>query len=37
MKELITGDEGRTQPNVSGLINNKVKKLSLDVIKIHSD
>ena len=37
IKELITGDEGRTQPNVSGLINNKVKKLSLDVIKIHSD
>ncbi|MBI2005252.1 MAG: tRNA pseudouridine(54/55) synthase Pus10 [Candidatus Aenigmarchaeota archaeon] len=37
IKELITGDEGRTQPNVSELINNKVKKLSLDVIKIHSD
>lgn len=37
IKELITGDEGRTQPNVSDLINNKVKKLSLDVIKIHSD
>lgn len=35
IKELITGDEGRTQPNVSGLINNKVKRLSLDVIKIH--
>jgi len=34
IKELITGDEGRTQPNVSELINNKVKKLSLDVIKI---
>lgn len=37
IKELINGDEGRTQPNVSELINNKVKKLSLDVIKIHSD
>ncbi len=37
IKELISGDEGRTQPNVSELINNKVKKLSLDVIKIHSD
>ncbi|MEM5810356.1 MAG: tRNA pseudouridine(54/55) synthase Pus10 [Candidatus Aenigmatarchaeota archaeon] len=36
IKELITGDNGRTQPNVSDLINNKVKKLSLDVIKIHS-
>lgn len=34
IKELITGDDGRTQPNVSELINNKVKKLSLDVIKI---
>ncbi len=34
IKELITGDEGRTQPNVSELISNKVKKLSLDVIKI---
>ncbi len=34
IKELISGDEGRTQPNVSELINNKVKKLSLDVIKI---
>ena len=37
IKELITGDDGRTKPNVSELINNKVKKLSLDVIKIHSD
>jgi len=37
IKELITGDEGRTQPNVSELIDNKVKRLSLDVVKIHSD
>lgn len=37
IKELITGDDGRTTPNVSDLINNKVKKLILDVIKIHSD
>ncbi|MBI1978997.1 MAG: tRNA pseudouridine(54/55) synthase Pus10 [Candidatus Aenigmarchaeota archaeon] len=34
IKELITGDEGRTQPNASELLENKVKKLSLDVIKI---
>ena len=34
VKELITGDEGRTQPNISGLINNKVKSIELDVIKI---
>ncbi|MBI2084025.1 MAG: tRNA pseudouridine(54/55) synthase Pus10 [Candidatus Aenigmarchaeota archaeon] len=36
VKELVTGDEGRTQPNVSELISNKVKSLKLDVIKIHS-
>jgi tRNA pseudouridine synthase 10 len=36
IKELITGDEGRTKPNISELLNNKVKKISLDVIKIHS-
>lgn len=34
VKELITGDEGRTQPNISSLLNNKVKKIKLDVIKI---
>jgi len=36
IKELINGDEGRTKPNVSELLGNKVKKISLDVIKIHS-
>jgi len=36
IKELISGDEGRTKPNVAELINNKVKKISLDVIKIHT-
>ena len=36
IKELITGDEGRTKPNVADTINNKVKKISLDVIKIHT-
>jgi tRNA pseudouridine synthase 10 len=36
IKELITGDEGRTQPNVCQLLNNKVKKINLDVIKIHT-
>ena len=35
IKELITGDEGRTSPNVSDLLDNKVKKIELDVIKIH--
>jgi len=37
IKELISGDDGRTQPNVSDLIKNKVKKIDLDVIKIHCD
>jgi len=36
VKELITGDDGRTEPSVSGLLNNKVKKIKLDVIKIHT-
>jgi tRNA pseudouridine synthase 10 len=35
IKELITGDKGRTKLNVSDLMDNKVKKISLDVIKIH--
>jgi len=33
IKELISGDEGRTEPNITEMINNKVKKISLDVIK----
>jgi len=37
VKELITGDEGRTEPNISSLIYNKVKKIELDVIKIYCD
>ncbi len=35
IRELITGDEGRTQPNIADLLGNKVKKIELDVIKIH--
>lgn len=35
IKELITGDEGRTKPSVQEILGNKVKKISLDVIKIH--
>ncbi|MEM5882732.1 MAG: tRNA pseudouridine(54/55) synthase Pus10 [Candidatus Aenigmatarchaeota archaeon] len=35
IKELITGDEGRTKPNVQEILGNKVKKIKLDVIKIH--
>lgn len=36
IKELVNGDDGRTQPNISQMIGNKVKSLNLDVIKIHS-
>ena len=36
IKELISGDEGRTKPNVSDIIENKVKGINLDVIKIHA-
>jgi tRNA pseudouridine synthase 10 len=36
IKELITGDEGRTKPNISDMLGNKIKKISLDVIKIHT-
>jgi len=35
IKELIHGDNGRTIPNVAELLNNKVKKIELDVLKIH--
>jgi tRNA pseudouridine synthase 10 len=37
IKELINGDDGRTQPSVSELIKNKVKKIDLDVIRIYCD
>lgn len=36
IKELINGDEGRTRPSIAELLNNKVKKIVLDVIKIHA-
>jgi tRNA pseudouridine synthase 10 len=36
IKELITGDEGRTKPNIAEQIQNRPKKILLDVIKIHS-
>jgi tRNA pseudouridine synthase 10 len=36
-KELMSGDGGRTQPNIAELINNKVKNVQLDVIKVHCD
>jgi len=36
IKELISGDQGRTKPSVSELIINKPKKIKLDVVKIHT-
>ena len=34
IKELITGDEGRTDPNIAGLVGAKAKPVSLDVLDI---
>ena len=33
IKELISGDNGRTKPSICDIIGNKVKKIKLDVIK----
>ncbi|MCK4432341.1 MAG: tRNA pseudouridine(54/55) synthase Pus10, partial [Methanomicrobia archaeon] len=35
VKELITGDDGRTVPSVSSIVQKDVKCIALDVIKIH--
>jgi tRNA pseudouridine synthase 10 len=35
IKELITGDEGRTQPSVSGFLEVECKIAALDVVWIH--
>jgi len=34
VKELVTGDEGRTTPNVSELLQNKAKPIKLDVLDV---
>jgi tRNA pseudouridine synthase 10 len=34
VKELVSGDEGRTKPNVSDLLGNRAKTLKLDVLKV---
>ncbi|MDR1993518.1 MAG: tRNA pseudouridine(54/55) synthase Pus10 [Nitrososphaerota archaeon] len=34
VKELVSGDEGRTVPNVSALLDNPAKTLKLDVLKV---
>jgi tRNA pseudouridine synthase 10 len=37
VKELMSGDEGRTVPNVSELLGNKAKPLKLDVLSVKLD
>jgi tRNA pseudouridine synthase 10 len=37
VKELVSGDDGRTVPSLSDLIKNKVKSIKLDVIKVYCD
>jgi len=34
IKELISGDNGRTKPSIAELLDNKVKKIGLDVVAI---
>ena len=34
VKELVTGDEGRTIPSVSAILKNKAKPLKLDVLEV---
>ena len=35
IKELVSGDNGRTRQNIADILGNKVKKINLDLIKIH--
>ena len=37
VKELVTGDEGRTVPSVSKLLENKAKPMQLDVLNINTE
>jgi len=37
VKELVSGDEGRTMPNVSELLENRAKPLKLDVLNVIMD
>jgi tRNA pseudouridine synthase 10 len=34
VKELVTGDDGRTTPNVSAILKNKAKPIKLDVLNV---
>ena len=35
IKELVSGDKGRTKPSIAEILNNEVKSIKLDVVKIH--
>jgi tRNA pseudouridine synthase 10 len=37
VKELVSGDEGRTLPSVSELLGNRAKPLKLDVLNVIMD
>jgi tRNA pseudouridine synthase 10 len=37
VKELVSGDEGRTNPSVSELLENRARTLKLDVLKVLLD
>jgi tRNA pseudouridine synthase 10 len=37
VKELVSGDEGRTVPSVSELLGNRAKPLKLDVLNVIMD
>ena len=37
IKELITGDDGRTKPNISDMINNPCKVIELDVLEVNGE
>jgi len=34
VKELVTGDEGRTTPSVSEILKNRAKPIKLDVLNV---
>ncbi|MBI4176814.1 MAG: tRNA pseudouridine(54/55) synthase Pus10 [Candidatus Aenigmarchaeota archaeon] len=36
VKELVTGDDGRTEPSFTGILGNKAKVKALDVVKIEN-
>ncbi len=37
VKELVSGDEGRTIPSVSDLLGNRAKTIKLDVLNVIMD